>query len=1497
MPLSSEDIQQLGNLPDAQTQKIPLAPGDDAPESRWRNLYNLRLEVDGQYVYWKTRGGSTLVNSFFGNVLTIYPFQIREDGVIKEYLAVHTAAGHCYLWDIAGASSNQIASNVFSTAMKVQFAHFGHLLYIFDYDSSTARYYDVTEDQLSPFLSYNKSYIHNANFFHVDFEEQNIFDYDVGQQIIVFPNETGEPNFVSYESKIDTISEVGDKVRLSFKDPDGNDATAVLGGIADSEIENANIVFPHTADTEDLIGEPSSKQSDGQGGTQANDKYSTPSIYRQYVIIDMLGDGSVTIAGKPYQVEMSVQELLQDGAGEVRLSVRQADSKVVKRFLCCTRWHDSAEGAFVPSSSAYPNSPLFIAKEVDPQSTFVDDITPDSQLLRSINEIYPITAGVADLFASGQLSADSIAQFGGSLLMAGYRINRPTPAPYVDPTVATNENIFVDIDPTTQLPNDMALAFQFEYTDGKKSQIVETEHFLQQGFSSETEAVPCEQTKASGSHQVTQGTQEDGAIDITYDGVTTRVQLTVSSHSSPADVASAIQAAIANASDQRIDAALDGSETIKYTEKRWGESFNNNVVDVAAVPVAAIASIDVQSNSLSQTQAEGWLDVEANNIGSSSSESHQITIGQETTNAITINDTDTLEEIVDKYVNEINNGGQITTGWTASKVDNGDGTWRCLITSDTSDESDNGTTISVDNVDVTVTEQNAQGGNDGEETHTITIGGDTTGDITIQHTDGISDIAQKYVDKVNADGTISGKWTATLVDNGDGTWRCKLTSDNPGAADNGTTPAVNKSGTVSGGSQVSTTTADASGGSDGAGITFDNRDVTLSGASEPEGVAARAFVVAANNYLNQDADIQASVDGNDTGTTTVSPDDNLQEMATKLRNILSTTNAITQDWSISTVKDIEIGGTTYPGVEIVAKQKGTAWNGKTVTAGGVNTPAITFWVAAPGKIKNDGNAGIDTAGGEDPCTQATAAIDITANNLQGGITEDHVITVDGNSTDPITITDTDSLEDIADKYVAAIPNAVAIDIEWKAQKVDNGDGTWRCKLTFRSYGTTGNGRDISVSGVTDISLSISSPSDGGTDGGTVVSGDPVTQVNANRLQIHSLNQLVSDVFILGRTNDGSKTFHLIRKVSIDEAGAHGKVISLPNTESALDDIENTTYQTPSATEVLESIELSNYVNIGTPFQQFQISTQEQINDQSSIMRVVPVDYATEKTVMRYRLMIFTDQNIQMGYLVDSTQSFDSGRTRRTFDGDFEKVFSGLKATSWEGITDLLDQVVFPTENGVFGWPKKGAPTRLFNDKRYPVSVNNNLVDVTYKQEFREMWFLYGSNVAIVYDLDSQTTRRMEYSGVGNIRAGAFFDDKLYIGTATDVLETDKASATTDKSGGDAVTGKAESIHFGDELSQIRLMEIVVGGQQFSCAIDVDLQSARFEDGAGTWSDQFQADMSLAAKTLKMHGASYQVQRMAIMPRIRLTFDATSGGRLAYATIKSQPTPNKGKARQ
>jgi len=1304
-------------------------------------------------------------------------------------------------------------------------------------------------------------------------------------------DENGDPSFKSYVAK---LTDVGPST-LTWQDPTGIEATTAIGdpSTPGEDYSDRNIVFPYNPDLKSLVGQPANKQlSSGGDSVESNSNYSAPKIYRGYFLLDQLNDGSIALPGRPYQAELQASEIYDNGSVKIKFTVSPASSNVFVRFLCATRWKASPEQAFTPSSPGYENSPFFIIREVDKNKTVLQDSTIDDKLLRPLIEEFPMSGGVSDLFGPGQIKPNSIAPFEGSLMMAGYEVNRPIPSVYTNPATASQENIYVNITPTTQLSNNMALAFMFEYSDGKRSNIVETNEYLQKGSTSSTTPVACDQTKASGFHTVTQGCQVDGDLTVTYQGITVTVSLNTVNQATPPDVAEAIRAAVVASATMRITATTPQADQVQYTEKRFGESFNNDVVNIEPVPIASTANIDVTANALAASPSEGYYDVTANNLAASSSENHTLTIDGNATGAITINDTDTLEGIVDKYVSAINGDGTISADWTASKVDNGDGTWRCLLSSNVTNSSWDGSVLSISgDVDVTVAVQTpTAGGDDGQEDHTITVGATTTAAITVVETDTLEGIVDKYVAQLNGNGTISANWTASKVDIGGGNWRCLITSDTPGASDNGTTIGV--SGTVD-----VTVAADAqtAGGTDGPGVTFDTQDPSLSGAQNPQGVPAKGFIAVVNNRMSgsDQGTLDFEIDGSQLQNgPTIYGSDTLEGIASQLSGAINSDPTIFQDWSaLSTT--FTINGPDYPGVIVEADQPGTSWNDiQFIVRIAQNKIAIdTFKVAAPGESFGDLTTGY-TAGGSDGCQQAIGGIDVTANALSGGSTEDHTISIDGNATNPITIADTDTLEGIVDKYIAEIQNTPAIDFEWKATKVDNGDGTWKCQLAYRQYGTVGNGLVIDVTGDVGVTTA-ATDSIGGGDAGTVPSGS-ASEVNANRLQIHSLNNLVSKVYVLGRTNDGTKHFHLIKEIGIRDAGAHGKIIDLPNTTSQLDDIQASTFNAPTGSDILESVDLQNYIIVGIPFQQFEIPGQKPIQDQAEIKRAIPLKFDIDKTLMRYQFLIVTDRNLQMAYLVDQGGAYKK---------DIEKFYEGFHLRSREGAQRLGDYVVLHSEDGLEMISGASKPQKIVDNLEYDFLAND--LKASFVNRARsEFWFIFDSDHVLVYDYEDQAVRTFVYDGPqisSNVRHGVYAHDNVILAIGGDVCYGDLLSVYDDVGQGASdsyyIQGSMTTKHLGNPRTQFKILEVDVGGQAYNVQVELDLQRERLESNTNSWSKAFSADDSSPVEVADISGNSFQFHKRAIMPKMRINITGDGDGFISSVDMKYLKLPNLGKARQ
>jgi len=1335
--ISQNIIENLSNLPGATRRKLNLTPGDDNPDSLWLDIVNSRLEVDGQYVFWKTRGGSTLVNGFFGNVITAKAIQAELNGVITDYIVVHTAGGKVYLWNIALAQSNEIVSGGFSTTEQIQIINIGRFVFMFDYDGGQKKYYDLSKDVSFDYMDYNRPNITASNIATgiLEDEEENIFDFQISSDIIVFPNVNpglgeqiftsdtladgdsasidpsifeensffytynggeflqdtagntyktsqfitfrpgstnfgftvkgtgaaftinryyipvnvvGEPSYRSYKSTIKNI--VNGKV--FWDDPSGVEQSVTPGTVSEGELKTQYNIFPYSPDLEGLIDRPAAFKLN-ESGTEVvvNTNYVTPYIYRQYAAFDILIDGSVTLLGLPKQLKVGPKQIMSTGAVGYAFTTTPPENNIEKRFLASSRWQTTSDKAFNPSTETYDNSPLFIIGEFIRSNTIITDSTPDRKLLRPLNEIIPVIAGVTDLFDTRELQPNSVAQFAGAVMHAGYTVSRSTPKPYTAANQPEDKNIFVNFNPTQILPNNLAVAFMFEYADGKKSNVVQTEHFLQQEGALSVNENSCGQIRSSSTHEVTGGATADGDLSVTYDGYTINIPLTTASHSTPAEVANAINSAINNDTEIQISSVIEDITTLIYTERRWGEEFDTNVVDFD--------------------------------------------------------------------------------------------------------------------------------------------------------------------------------------------------------------PSV-------------------------VGVTFDTEDPVMAGGTNPVGSGSIVYVTQVENNLtgSDQGQGQITIDGVTSNTWLVAPGAFLSSVHNKIVDAVNN-SSLSADWTASIDATIpEFGGA--PGVKIEANIPGdTSFDG--LEAKIVFSQDLVYNIA--GKDQTPTNFKTETAGASTTCTPSEASFDVTSNDLPGSGTEDHVLTVDAEDTAPITIADTDTTEQIVDKYITGIESQEQIDRFWKVTKSDQGSGTWRLLLTHREYGESFNGKEISISGNTDVAVTVNSPSAGGTGG-----EQAEETFNPNQLQIHSLNALISRVHLLLRkTATPENTFHPFASYNITAPECHGKPIELPATVEDANEVESNLFTLPPTDEILESVELSNYVNVGIPAQQFNISTQEEIADNSKIKKVVPLDFDQDRTVMRFRVAVFTDQNIQTGFLVDQTVNGN-----RIFTGDFQVSFDQLIARSREGVSNINGRIFWDTNFGIYIWAGQGVPQKLFDRRRYTAS-SNKLKDVVYNERYNEFWLFFADSDVLVVDEETLLTRRMDYTSLGTVYTGTYLKDKFYIGSDTNLMITDDDAVTDDD--GAAFSGQASTKHIGSETEQVRLIDLTVGGQQFQVTVDTDYQAERFIGNSDVWDKQFTSDLTIGPKTLAIHGKVFSIHRYAVMPRIKITFPATTGGFISHIILKYIPTLNIGEARE
>lgn len=582
--MGTEALQGLASgafeAPQNPRQTLEITPGNR--QADWEEFVNMRLQDDGPYLHWIKRGGSTLQKSVTGNILTQFSFTATIDGAIKDYIAMHTDAGHAYLWEKdAAAAPTQIFTGIFTTTQQITFLANGTFLYLFDYDSQVYKVYNLTDSTSSDWMSTQSKGITSYSWVNSGSweEENNVFGIAKGASIGVM-HKYYPGDYVDPESGLRSYSSFRTEVEnnagsfLEYKDPEGNTRQTDDGKIG---------IFPASPDLESLIGitsiyefpktkpraivEPIGVDGgndhkfaiifDGvtipeQGSITAlssdslediaikiednltdssritqrwkvtrdvavvtieslfdrssyanksltieyyddkstfnikvtdtfaevkpvdNNSFKTPAIHRGYMIVDLLADGSFSMPGRPILVRAYIDDIASNLYRGLQFTIPAAPGNVEKRFLYATRWQDSENKVFDPSSPTYPNAPWFFVRELDLASATVEDYTEDDNLTQPLTADLPLTGGVFDFYGPDQLDPKSVANMSGAMIIGGWKVSRPTPSPYTDGANPDDGNAYVNQFSGGSIAGaveEYEIGFVFEYPDGKRSDV------------------------------------------------------------------------------------------------------------------------------------------------------------------------------------------------------------------------------------------------------------------------------------------------------------------------------------------------------------------------------------------------------------------------------------------------------------------------------------------------------------------------------------------------------------------------------------------------------------------------------------------------------------------------------------------------------------------------------------------------------------------------------------------------------------------------------------------------------------------------------------------------------------------------------------------------------------------------------------------------------------------------------------------------------------------
>lgn len=386
-----------------------------------------------------------------------------------------------------------------------------------------------------------------------------------------------------------------------------------------------------------------------------------------------------------------------------------------------------------------------------------------------------------------------------------------------------------------------------------------------------------------------------------------------------------------------------------------------------------------------------------------------------------------------------------------------------------------------------------------------------------------------------------------------------------------------------------------------------------------------------------------------------------------------------------------------------------------------------------------------------------------------------------------------------------------------------------------------------------------------------------------KIMIHSLNTMVSAIHIVGIDESGTETaYYDIGLFTINDPECHGKPIDTPDDITTLDIKE-----IPQQLDIVEVSNLQDFFTVSTFPQQFSLERQFPIQDQKTIREFGTFGFDQDKTELRTRLAVFTDSNIQIGYL-EQSNSVNGG-----FIAQFETLQSLDSSINEESVNVLNNQqVVYQNVNGIQSLDNDIG--YLIDSRRYPELRQNLITDVVYNRENKEYWFLSDTKYLFTVT-DRNEVKKVYYEEP--IISGGYYHDMFLLSSGNGLMETDLDAETTDTfttSGIWTIEATAMSRPLTDHLYQLRLLEATIVGTEGNVMLDIDLQRPRYENNQLTWSQSFNSDIHFNSISLLISGRNFEIYRRGIRPRILIT--VTGGSVIQDVYINTVTTENTGLAR-
>lgn len=413
------------------------------------------------------------------------------------------------------------------------------------------------------------------------------------------------------------------------------------------------------------------------------------------------------------------------------------------------------------------------------------------------------------------------------------------------------------------------------------------------------------------------------------------------------------------------------------------------------------------------------------------------------------------------------------------------------------------------------------------------------------------------------------------------------------------------------------------------------------------------------------------------------------------------------------------------------------------------------------------------------------------------------------------------------------------------------------------------------------------------------------------LRFYGLNASVTAISIYVR-EQGETDYRRYKRIDQDSPHFNGARVPLLVDSYNYPDMP---VDTPGTT-VEPEVQLSGYIATAIPFQQINIANQARNSDGAAITALLPMSFDSDKTLMRFRLMVQTSQNIQTGYLVEGRSG-----NQPVFEASFEVYQQAMGSPAGTGAIRLGRHLFLSGEHGLYaitiGANNQLYPRLLLSRNRYAAAAFPLKRAIEHERE-REYWFIFdtGEPAQEVFVCDSGAIsgtptgegaaqavafRRFLYDAAASrLRDMTSLHGQVFMAIDGDVVEGDRPDLLEDRNGDgvlNTINGRLETAELGPSTQQVSLHSLEVSGQHITVTPAIDLQTGRRWQRVG-WADGFTEDVVYPPQLLQIYGRFWAIQRQAIAPRLQYTtVPEQATGYVQELRYKGRRLRNAGKAKE